>query len=83
MEDFVKAVGVGFLLIAAVFVAVVLGTLFGALAGWIVGLFFDNTILGTLARFGVKTEGLAMWQLGATLGFIGGFFRATVQKSSD
>lgn len=63
-------------LVGLVFFAVVLGTLMGAVAGWIVGLFFSNTILGTLSRFGVDVAGLAMWQLGATLAFVGSFFKA-------
>jgi len=59
-----------------IFVAIVIGTLTGAVCGWVVGLFFDTTILTTLAKLGAHVEGLTMWQLGATLGFIGGFFRS-------
>ncbi len=58
------------------FMIVLLGTLFGALAGWIVGLFFTDTILGIFSALGVQD--FAMWQIGAFLGFVGGFF-----KSSD
>lgn len=53
-----------------------LGALIGAFSGWVVGWFFSETILGFLAAFGIK--GLAMWQVGVSLGFIGGFFRATM-----
>lgn len=63
-------------MVALVFFIVILGTLMGALAGWIVGLFFSTTILSTLARFGVDVMGLQMWQLGATLAFCGSFFKA-------
>ena len=59
---------------------VILGTLFGGIAGWIVGLFFTDTIMTTLNRFGVDTMGMSMWQLGATLGFISGFFKSSVVK---
>ena len=62
--------------VTLVFFIVVLGTLMGAVAGWIVGLFFGETILSTLSRFGVSTLGLQMWQLGATLAFVGSFFKA-------
>lgn len=48
----------------------------GALIGWVVGLFFGNAILGTFASFGIT--GLSMWKLGATLGFVGAFFKTTV-----
>jgi len=62
--------------VALVFCLIILTTLMGAVAGWVVGLFFGETILTTLSRFGVDVAGLQMWQLGATLAFIGGFFRA-------
>ena len=63
-------------LIAVVFFIVILSTLMGAVAGWIVGLLFGETILTTLSRFGVNTLSLQMWQLGATLAFVGSFFKA-------
>ncbi len=69
-------------LVFLVFILVILGTLFGGIAGWIVGLFFTETIMTTLDRFGVETMGMTMWQLGATLGFISGFFKATKLEKS-
>ena len=69
-------------LVMLIIVMVILGTFFGGVAGWIVGLFFTDTIMGTLNRIGVDTMGLTMWQLGATLGFVSGFFKSTkVQKN--
>jgi hypothetical protein len=65
------------LVVFSIIFLVILGTLFGAIAGWIVGLFFTDTVLTTLGRFGVDTFGMTMWQLGATLGFIGGFFKSS------
>lgn len=71
---------IGFVLI--VIVLVIFGTFFGGVAGWIVGLFFTDTIMQTLNRIGVDTMGLTMWQLGATLGFVSGFFKSIkVQKN--
>jgi len=58
--------------------APLLGVLFGAFAGWIVGWFFEATILGFFEQIGIK--GLAMWQIGMSLGFIGGFFKSTCGK---
>ena len=72
------AVGV----IAVIIVLVILGTLFGGIAGWIVGLFFTDTIMTTLARFGIDVSGMSMWQLGATLGFISGFFKSSGIKAN-
>ena len=59
----------------------VIGTLFGALGGWIVGLFYTNTIHTVLLAFGFNT--VQVWQLGAFFGFVGGYFRAvTMEKKS-
>ncbi len=64
--------------LALVFLLPLLGSLVGAFTGWVVGWFFSETILGFMAALGVK--GLAMWQVGLSLGFIGGFFRTTNHK---
>ena len=72
------AMAVGLVLL--IIVMVILGTLFGGIAGWIVGLFFTDTIMTTLNRLGVDTMGMSMWQLGATLGFISGFFKSSGVK---
>lgn len=65
-------------IVAAALLTVVpiLGAAFGAFAGWVVGWFFDETILGIFRQFGITAE---MWQLGAFLGFVGGFLRATAR----
>ena len=69
-------------LVMLIIVMVILGTFFGGVAGWIVGLFFTDTIMTTLSRIGVDTLNMTMWQLGATLGFVSGFFKSTkVQKN--
>lgn len=69
-------------LVMLIIVMVILGTFFGGVAGWIVGLFFTETIMVTLSRFGIETFDLTMWELGATLGFVSGFFKSTkVQKN--
>ena len=54
------------------FLLAAFSTLFGAVLGWFVGLFFGKAMVGVLACVGIK--GFSMWQIGATLGFIGGFF---------
>ena len=70
-----KAIGKLLILVAFMFLGCVLGTLCGAFAGWIVGLFFGKTILAFLATLGIT--GFNMWQIGAVLGFVGGFFRSS------
>ena len=49
-------------------------TIVGAIIGWTVGLLLDGTILGIFAALGIS--GFKMWQIGAFLGFVGGFFRS-------
>jgi hypothetical protein len=69
--------------LAAVIVAVLLPMLMpiiGAFAGAVVGFFFDETSRSFLDALGMKD--LEMWQLGAMLGFVGGFFKSSVSASS-
>ena len=70
-------------LVMLIIVMVILGTFFGGVAGWIVGLFFTDTIMQTLNRIDVDTMGMTMWQLGATLGFVSGFFKSTEVQKND
>lgn len=65
-----------------VFIFSILGTLGGAITGWIVGLVFSDSILGVLTSLHIYN--VTMWQLGAFLGFTGAFFRSVVTtKSGD
>jgi len=73
--EILAAIVLGF---GALILLTILGPLVGALSGLIVGVFFSTPILHTLSAFGV--DGVTMWQLGATLGFVGGFFKAVVAK---
>ena len=70
-----KAIVNLFLVALFMFFGCILGTLLGAFAGWVVGLFFGETILSFFAALGIT--GFKMWQIGASLGFIGGFFRSS------
>lgn len=79
MEKIVLGV---FTVVALIFFAPVLGVIFGAFSGWVVGLFFSGTVLGFLGRLGVDVNGLQLWQVGAAMGFLGGFLKTNVSKSS-
>lgn len=79
MDKFLAFVGAIIVVPLTLVFLIILGTLLGAVTGWIVGLFFSETILSVLAGFGA--QGFTMWQLGAALGFIGPFFRS-MQKSN-
>lgn len=69
-------------LLAAFFLAPLLGIAVGAFAGWVVGLVFPETI-GILAT--IMTGGVTMpaWQVGAILGFVGGFFKTRTHVSTS
>lgn len=75
MENLGKFLGVSLAVTGVMFLACILSTLFGAFAGWVVGLFFEKSILHFFAALGIS--GLKMWQIGAALGFIGSFFKTT------
>ena len=85
-EDFLAyliiGAGVGGLFFAIIFALAVLGAAVGAFVGWAVGL----TPLGAavlkiwLALTHVECE---LWELGAFLGFITGFFRGVTMKGRD
>lgn len=68
-----------FIVLAVLLALPLISTLFGGFTGWVVGLLFEAQIIDFLGRF-IDTEDLTMWQIGASLGFIGGFFRTTVSK---
>lgn len=69
-------IGVGLVICISIMAGALLSTLAGALTGAIVGLFFSDTILSICAQLGVY--GVEVWQVGAFLGFVGGFFKAPV-----
>lgn len=72
MERIIKAAVFG---LFAALVYPILCTLFGAISGWAIGLFFEGTIRETLGWFGMNPP-VTFWQMGATLGFIGGYFKS-------
>lgn len=80
MDRFAGALLFGCILI---FIAPLLGVLFGAFSGWAVGLMFEDTILDFLSRVGVTTSGLRVWQVGAAMGFLGGFLKTGQYQRSE
>ena len=72
------AAGVGILLI----VFCLIGAVCGAISGWVVGWVFDETMQKLLVNV-LHLDNVAMWELGAMLGFIGGFFRGSSSSSSS
>jgi len=54
------------------FLLIIARTFSGAFTGWVVGLAFSGAILGILDQIGLHS--VSMWQFGALLGFVSGFF---------
>ena len=74
----------GIVMFAAIlFCAPLVGVLGGALGGWVVGLFFTDTIQSFFMAVGLNLHGLAMWQIGASLIFIGGFIRPALVRGNS
>lgn len=76
MKDMAEGFGVIVMAFGAIFLFTIFGSLLGAIAGWIVGLFFGDTILGILAQLGIHN--ITMFQFGAFMGFIGSFLKTKV-----
>lgn len=56
----------------ALFLLPILGILMGIIGGWVANLLFGKVLLEALAACGI--EGIALWKLGALIGFIAVFF---------
>ena len=69
LSDALKVMTALFVMFIAILITPIIASAVGAFSGWIVSFAFDDTIK---LITGIKGE---VWQLGATLGYIGGFFR--------
>ena len=76
MEKLALLFGGSALFLSGLLIFIILGTLAGGVAGWIVGLVFGDTILGIASQLGIHD--VTMFQLGAFFGFIGGFLKTKV-----
>lgn len=86
METFAGKVTAMLLISASLFLVVIFGTLLGAVTGYIVGLFFTPTlehVMNALHIYENSPGDVAVWQLGAFMGFVGPFLRASVTTTKD
>jgi hypothetical protein len=82
MDAVAKLAGVMFFVALLILTMPMLGVLFGMFSGWVVGLFFEDMIVGFLRRLGADTAGLRLWQIGGAMGFFGGFLKTSVSSKS-
>ena len=78
MNDFATIIGSLVLLAMLVFIAPLIGAVCGAFAGFVVGWVFPVTFAQFFATVGLGA--FAPWQIGLSLGFVGGFFKTVVRK---
>ena len=78
MEELSKAFGVVLLSVGGVFILIIIGTLMGGVAGWTVGLVFVDTMAALKNALGLSVTN---FELGAMLGFVGGFFRGKMSSN--
>lgn len=80
-EKFLGAIGALFLFILTGLFVVPFSTLIGAICGWSVGLVFGGIILDVFDKLGLHD--VTMWQMGAFLGFSGGFLKTKVSGTKE
>jgi hypothetical protein len=80
LNKLLAGLGVGALLLVISSVMTVLSTILGALSGWVVGFFYQDTMLDVFSQVGIHD--VALWQIGAFLGFVGSFFGASISKAN-
>lgn len=83
MKEFFAVLGLVAFGFVFVLLAPILSAIFGAVSGWVVSLMFDSSIKSAFAAFGVDTSNIELWQVGAMLGFVGGFFRSGTRKEKS
>ena len=83
MSEIVEVV-VGAIVVAVLgFFVCVLGTLSGALVGWVISVTpLHATVVNGFAVFGIDAAGKLV-QIGAMCGFVGGFFTSSGGSSSS
>lgn len=80
LEEVAAALGMAVLFSSYIVLIAPINAALGAFAGWTVSWFYGDTIMAVFAQFGVR--GLALWQIGAALGFVGSFMRTRTEVKS-
>lgn len=73
-----KVIGAIVLVVGGLALLIPLSTIFGALAGWLIGWLFPDMMRHLCALLHVT----APYQAGALLGFVGGFFRSNLSSKN-
>lgn len=76
MEKLANVFGSALLAVGGVFLFVIFGSLAGGVSGWVVGLVFQDEIIGILSQLGIHN--ITMFQFGVFMGFCGSFLKTKV-----
>lgn len=84
LEKCIKVLVISILSLGILILSSILGTILGAFVGWCISLFpfLRDWITGGLSIFGIDIQGRFI-ELGAILGFIEGFFKATISLKKE
>lgn len=80
MQSFTTFIFASIGIASLLFVVILTGTLFGGIAGWVIGLVFPYVIASLNTVLGLTLTG---FEMGALLGFVGGFLSTTVRHNND
>jgi hypothetical protein len=84
MKDVLTVIGAIVFLAMVFFLAPLIGVVFGAFSGWVVSIFAPNWVTTGLGLLGFQVRPDQLVELGAALGFVGGFFKSYLQtKKAD
>jgi hypothetical protein len=75
MEKFFIAIGLIASAFGLIFLSPIIGVLIGAFSGWVVGWLAPVWVPTGLALLGLHVNAGQLVEVGAALGFLGGFFR--------
>lgn len=78
-----KALGVITLSVFIICISPVIGVLVGAFSGWVVSVLAPVWVTSGLGLLGIHIVATQLVELGAALGFLGGFFRVTKASVKD
>lgn len=73
--------GVFFTALLMIFLSPIIGVLVGAFVGWVVSLLAPVWVPTGLGILGIKVAASQLVELGAALGFLGGFFRVAAKSN--
>lgn len=83
MKSFGAVVALLFAFLGLFVISVLFGPIIGFISGWIIAGIIPEMIVAGFSKFGISIIAEDIKYIGAALGFIGGFFKASQISSKD